>query len=292
MADDWPANPERMVDWFLPSQSGNESVIRWFGRLQRLSASPRDFRRQIESVFQLDAGDSPERIQARTQVTHVRGDDVIPVAAGRMLADIIPDATFVDMPGSDHFAWCMPNWCDMLDQYIEFVIGRPAQSTSTRRFATVLFTDIVDSTSTSSAVGDHQWRETLESHDRIARESIEAHGGRLVKSTGDGLLAIFDLPSQAVSCGTQLIEALSGIGISIRSGAHAGEIEVRDDGDITGIAVNLAARVEHEARPGHLWVTSTVRDMMLGGSVDFADQGERQLKGIDGSWRLYSVEHS
>ena len=144
----------------------------------------------------------------------------------------------------------MPNWCEMLDLYLEFVLGHPVQSAATRRFATVLFTDIVDSTSTSSTVGDVRWRELLESHDRISRRLIDAHGGRLIKSTGDGLLAIFDLPSQAVGCGAELVDALAGIGVSIRAGAHAGEIEMRDDGDITGIAVNLAARVEHEARPG------------------------------------------
>ncbi len=290
LADGWPSNPELMVDWFLPSQSGNDSVTRWFGRLQRLSASPRDFRRQIKSVFELDPGDAPENITARTQVTNVKGDAVIPVAAGRLLADLIPGASFVELPGNDHFAWCMPNWHDMLDQYLQFVLDRHVTVATTRRFATVLFTDIVNSTSTSSTVGDSRWRELLDSHDRIARQLVESHGGRLVKSTGDGLLAIFDLPSQAVSCSGELLEALAGIGIEIRAGAHAGEIEVRDDGDITGIAVNLVARVEHEAVPGHLWVTSTVRDMMLGGAVTFADRGPHDLKGIDGTWRLYSLE--
>ena len=290
MADDWPSNPERMVDWFLPSQSGNESVIRWFGRLQRLSCSPRDFRRQIESVFQLDPGDAPERIAVPTHVTHVKGDAVLPVAIGRLLADLIPDARFLEMPGNDHFAWCMPNWTQLLDAYLEFVLGRPVQSAATRRFATVLFTDIVNSTSASALVGDTRWRELLESHDRIARQLIDANGGRVIKSTGDGLLAIFDLPSQAVECSAQLIESLAGIGISIRAGVHAGEVEVREDGDISGIAVNLAARVEHAGEPGFLWVTSTVRDMMLGGSVVFTDQGQHDLKGIEGTWRLYRME--
>lgn len=290
MADDWPSNPQRMVDWFLPSQSGNESVIRWFGRLQRLSCSPRDFRRQLESVFQLDPGDAPERITVPTQVSNVVGDRVIPVAAGRLLADVIPDAIMLELPGEDHFSWCMPHWARLVDSYLEFVLGHPVQSTISRRFATVLFTDIVNSTSASAAVGDVRWLELLESHDRIARELIDANGGRLIKSTGDGLLAIFDLPSQAVACSAALIDALAGIGISIRAGAHAGEIEMREDGDISGIAVNLASRVEHAGEPGSLWVTSTVRDMMLGGSVVFADVGQHELKGIDGAWRLYCLD--
>ncbi len=189
-------------------------------------------------------------------MSNVVGDRVIPVAAGRLLADMIPVATMLELPGDDHFSWCMPHWARLVDTYLEFVLGHPVQSTVTRRFATVLFTDIVDSTSASAAVGDVRWLELLESHDRIARE---------------------------------LIDALAGIGISIRAGAHAGEIEMREDGDISGIAVNLAARVEHAGESGSLWVTSTVRDMMLGGSVVFADVGEHELKGIDGAWRLYRL---
>ena len=290
MATEWPSNPERMVNWMLPSQTGNGSVIRWFGRLQRLSASPRDFSRQLESVFQLDPGDAPERITAPTQVTHVVGDGVLPIAQGRLLASLIPDAQLVELPGNDHFSWCMPNWCDLLDHTLGFALNRVISRNTTRQFASVLFTDIVNSTSTSARVGDQRWREMLESHDRVARDHIDRCGGRLIKSTGDGLLAIFDLPSQAVMCASELLVDLAGIGIDIRAGVHAGEVEVRDDGDITGIAVNLAARVEHEAATGQLWVTSTVRDMMLGGSNTFADRGVHQLKGIEGEWRLYSLE--
>jgi class 3 adenylate cyclase len=289
IAESWPSNPADMVDMFLPSQSGNDSVVRWFGRLQRLSASPRDFRRQLESVFAIDPGDAPERVRARTQVMHTAEDDVIAVATGRLLADVIPNAEFVEIPGGDHFAWCMPNWSEMLDRYLGFVLGETMQSTAVRRFATVLFTDIVNSTSTSASVGDTRWRELLESHDRIVRRLIEEHHGTLIKSSGDGLLAMFDLPSEAVGCGAALLDELSGIGVVIRAGVHAGEVEVREDGDITGIAVNLAARVEHEADAGTLWATSTVRDMMLGGSVQFLDQGEHALKGIDGAWRLYRL---
>src|SRR5262249_23936378 len=128
-----------------------------------------------------------------------------------------------------------------------------------------------------------------DSHDRIARAVIDQHHGRVVKSTGDGLLAVFEVPSQGVCCGLAMREALSGIGVQIRAGVHAGEIEVHDDGDISGIAVNLAARVEQKAADGELWTSSTVRDAMLGGSASFVERGEHELKGIDGSWRLFSV---
>ena len=222
-------------------------------------------------------------------VMHVKGDLVLNVAMGRLLADLIPGAVYHEIEGSDHFAWIMPNWREINDTYIEFATGASVARTSTRQFGTVLFTDIVDSTKRSSAVGDSNWREVLDSHDRITRGLIDQHRGRVIKSTGDGLLAVFEVPSQGVSCGLEMCEALSGIGVRIRAGVHAGEIEVHDDGDISGIAVNLAARVEQRAADGELWTSSTVRDMMLGGRASFAERGEHELKGIDGSWKLFSV---
>ena len=278
-----------MVEWECPSAADNESFIRWMGRFQRLTASPRDFRRQVESVFQLDGGDAPERIKARTMVMHVKGDEVLPAGGGRVLADLIPNATFVEIEGSDHFSWIMPNWREIADKQIEFATGASTKRASTRQFGTVLFTDIVDSTRQSSAVGDSKWREVLDGHDRITRGLIDQHRGRVVKSTGDGLLAVFEAPSLGVSCGIEMCNALRGIGVEIRAGIHAGEIEVHDDGDISGIAVNLAARVEEQATGGELWTSSTVRDLMLGGSASFSERGEHELKGIDGSWRLFSV---
>jgi class 3 adenylate cyclase len=289
IADAWSDDPSYMINYEMPSQIGNDEVSRWIGRLQRFSATPNEFRRQLESFVQLDAGDAPERIEAPTLVMHVKGDRVLPVAIGRLLAELIPDSTYVEIDGEDHFAWMMANWREIVDTYIEFATGDPVESAGTRRFATVMFTDIVNSTRQSSTVGDTRWLDTLEGHDRITRELVDRHGGRVVKSTGDGILALFDVPSQAVSCGVEMIDALAGIGIEIRAGAHAGEIEMRDDGDISGLAVNLAARVEQQATDGELWVSSTIRDMMLGGDVRFDDRGPHELKGIDGQWRLFAV---
>ncbi len=156
----------------------------------------------------------------------------------------------------------------------------------------MLFTDIVGSTRQSAERGDTEWHAVLDSHDRIARALVDECRGRVVKSTGDGLLVTFDTPSQGVECGVRLQEKLAGIGVAIRAGIHAGEIEVHDDGDISGITVNLAARVEQAAGDGEVWASSTVRDMMLGGRTNFADAGEHALKDIDGSWRLFSVAAS
>ncbi len=289
MIETWGEDPGYMVDFEMPSQTGNESFTRWVGRLQRLSASPKDFRRQFESIVTLDAGDAPERISARTMVMHVKGDKVLPVANGRLLADLIPSAKYVEIEGDDHFFWVMANWRDVADVVIEFSTGSTVERTTTRKFGTVLFTDIVDSTKQSAAVGDAKWRAVLDSHDRTARGLIDEYHGRVVKSTGDGLLAVFDAPSSGVECGMKMCDALRGIGVEIRAGVHAGEIELHDDGDISGIAVNLAARVEQRAAAGELWTSSTVHDMMLGGSASFTERGEHALKGIDGRWRLFSV---
>jgi class 3 adenylate cyclase len=289
MAETWAEEPAYQVDFEMPSQVGNESFTRWVGRLQRFSASPKDFLKQFLSIVGLDAADAPERIAAPTLVMHVKGDRALHVAMGRLLADLISGSTYVEIDGEDHFSWIMPNWREVNDAFIEFITGTPATRTSTRQFGTVLFTDIVDSTRQSAAMGDSKWRGVLDGHDRTARGLIDQHSGRVVKSTGDGLLAVFDAPSQGVECGIRMCEALRGIGVQIRAGVHAGEIEVHEDGDISGIAVNLAARVEQQAADGELWTSSTVRDLMLGGSASFAERGEHQLKGIEGIWRLFSV---
>jgi class 3 adenylate cyclase len=289
VVETWSEEPAYMVDWMMPSQSGNKSFIRWNGRLQRMTCGPKDFRRQVESVHTLDAGDAPERIKARTMVMHVKGDRVLPVAGSRLLSQTIPSATYYEIKGDDHFAWVMPNWRDGTDAIIEFVTGRAVKPTSKRKFGAILFTDIVDSTNQASAVGNAKWREILEGHDRVTRKLIDKHAGRLIKSTGDGLLAIFDTPFQGVTCGIEMCDALGGMGVAIRAGLHVGQIEVHEDGDISGIAVSLAARVEQHAGERELWTSSTVRDMMLGGPDTFTDRGEHVLKGIDGRWRLYSV---
>jgi class 3 adenylate cyclase len=290
IADLWPDGVEEFVDWFMPGQSDNASFVRWAGRFMRLSASPRDFRRQIESVIDLDAGDAPERITQPTLVIHVKGDRVANIVHGRLLAELIPDAEFVEVSGTDHFSWVQANFRDICDPMIEFVTGRPAEPVAVRRFSTVLFTDIVGSTQRSAAIGDSAWHELLDQHDRLARKIVDQHHGRVVKSTGAGLLVVFDVPSDGVACGSALRDELHSIGIEVRGGLHAGEIEVHDDFDISGIAVNLAARVEQAATDGELWASSTVRDMMLGGSATFVERGRHQLKGIDGDWSLFAID--
>jgi pimeloyl-ACP methyl ester carboxylesterase len=290
VVESWGVDPAVMVRFVAPSQIGNESFVRWTGRFQRFTATQADFVRQLESVVAaVRSGSTPEAITCPTTVIHVRGDEVVNVGHGRVLAGLIPGAEYVELDGADHFCWLMLAWRAVVDPLIERVTGRPVRATRERRFAAVLFTDIVGSTETLGRLGDRGWREAIEGHDRLALRLVDDHGGRLVKNTGDGLLATFDTPSTAVDCAQALAAGLGDLGLTIRSGIHAGEIEVLSSGDIAGLAVNIAARVEQAAGGGELLVSSTVRDMLLGSEVESDDRGLHALKGVEGEWRLYAV---
>jgi class 3 adenylate cyclase len=285
----WGREPEHLVDLFSPSKNNDPAFIRWVGRFERQTCSRADIQRQFDSVLGLDANDRLGEIRAPTLVMNVVGDRAIPPAFGRYLAEHIPEARYMQFPGEDHMCWVMPNWRELMDPWLEFVTGHAPATRSERRFATVLFTDIVDSTARSGEVGDAAWRDMLDRHDRIAWRTVDRHAGTLVKNTGDGLLVTFGAPSQAVACATELVRELARISLRVRAGLHAGEIVVREDGDVTGLAVNLAARVQQAAAGGATWVSSTVRDLLLGGEWAFAERGEHVLKGIDGAWRLYEL---
>jgi class 3 adenylate cyclase len=289
MMDGWGRQPEHFVDLFAPSKNDDPAFIRWVGRFQRQTCSRADIRRQFESILDLDANDRLGDIRAPTLVANVIGDRAIPPAFGRYLAEHISGARYAQFPGEDHLCWIMPTWRDVNDCWIEFVTGRAPIVRSERRFATVLFTDIVSSTARSAEVGDEAWRDMLDRHDRIAWQAVDRHAGKLVKNTGDGLLMTFTTPSEAVACATDLVRELGRIGLTVRAGLHAGEVVVREDGDVTGLAVNLAARVQQATPGGATWVSSTVRDLLLGGEWSFTEQGEHALKGIDGAWRLYEL---
>lgn len=289
MIDGWGREPELAVDLFCPSKNEDAAFIRWMGRFQRQTGSRTDIQRQLDSVLALDANDRLAEIRAETLVINVVGDRLIPPAYGRYLAKHIPQARYVPFPGEDHFCWIMPSWRELTDCFLEFLTGRAPAAQSQRRFATVLFTDIVDSTARSAEVGDAAWRDMLDRHDRIAWQAVDRHGGALVKNMGDGLLMTFGAPSQGIACARQIVRELGNVGLGVRAGLHAGEIVVREDGDVSGLAVNLAARVQQAASGGSTWVSSTVRDLLLGGEWSFIERGEHALKGIDGAWRLYEL---
>jgi class 3 adenylate cyclase len=225
-------------------------------------------------------------IRVPTLVVHRRGDLDSKVEEGRYIAAHIPHARFVELPGEDHLPWVDPD--QILDVVEEFLTGVPRAPEPDRVLATILFTDIVGSTERAGALGDRQWRAMLDGHDRIARQEIDRFQGRLVKSTGDGVLAIFDGPGRALRCASALRNDVRSLGIEIRSGLHCGEVELRED-DVGGIAVHIGARIASMAEPGQVLVSSTVKDLVTGSGMSFNDLGEHQLKGVLGMWKLFSL---
>jgi len=274
---------------FAPTRATDPRFMEWWKRMERSAASPSMARKLIELSAQVDLREVLPAIQAPTLVLHRRDNQAAPLAGGRDTAALIPGARFVALDTDDHFLLSAHDWMDIADLVIEFVSGTRPERRNERSFATVVFTDIVASTSRSATVGDEAWCNTLDSHDRIAWETADRHRGTIVKSTGDGLIARFDSPLHAVAFAHALRRDLAEIDLRIRCGVHTGEIELREAGDISGTAVNLAARVEQAADDGTIFVSSTVRDMLLGGDIQFEDRGEHVLKGFDSPWRLYAL---
>jgi class 3 adenylate cyclase len=231
-------------------------------------------------------------VTAPTLVLHNAGDVVVPGAWGRAIADLLPSAAYEEFEGDFHCTSYVDRALPRVHAAIDFLLGsqRPAAPTSTgsRRLASVLFTDLVDSTARASAVGDRAWREILEQHDWRANAAVEAAGGRLVSSTGDGILAVFDGPSDAISCGRQVALLMQTLGLKVRAGVHTGEVELRG-ADVGGIGVHLAARVAALAGPDEILVSRTVRDLTLGSDLDYQSRGVHVLKGVTGEWELFAV---
>jgi class 3 adenylate cyclase len=269
-----------------PSRADDQRFLRWSARLQRAIASPRVVRASLRALLEVDVLALLPLIQAPTLVLHHQDFQFLPVEHGRYLAEHIPDARLVELPGDVPLVWDQPD--RVLNPIEEFLIGAGRSVEPTRVLATVLFTDIVSSTERAAEVGDRRWRELLDVHDELVGRLVERWGGRLVKSTGDGILATFDGPGRAIGCAAALREELSEIGVQIRAGLHIGEVELRGD-DVGGIAVHIAARVLATAGPGEIVVSRTVRDLVAGSEVVLQDRGSRRLKGVEGDWQLYGV---
>ncbi len=224
-----------------------------------------------------------------TLVLHRKTDTLIPVEIGRDLAEQIPGAKYIEYADGDH----MMTYGDvetLLGDVEEFITGhREALSGDIERvLATVLFTDIVDSTRSAADLGDKKWRQLLDSHDQLANEVIERHRGTLIKSTGDGILATFDGPGRAVRCALALGTASKQIGLPLRAGLHTGEIELRGQ-DIGGIAVHAAARVMAQSNADEVLVSRVVTDLVAGAGLKFSDRGSHELKGLPGRWDLFAA---
>jgi class 3 adenylate cyclase/pimeloyl-ACP methyl ester carboxylesterase len=272
-----------------PSQALNQDAVALVAKFERLSASPGGIRAISLLNAQIDVRPILPTVRVPTLVLHRRGDLMVPIEAGRNLAKQIPNAKFVEYDGEDHIFWS-GNVEPLLGDIEEFVTGnRQGSSFDLERIlATVLFTDIVDSTSRAVQIGDHSWHSLLDEHDRIARRMVEKYRGHMVKTTGDGILATFDGPGRAIRCALDFEAAATQIGLPSRAGLHAGEVEVRDK-DIGGIAVHAAARVMALSHPGEVLVSRVVMDLVAGAGLKFAPRGAHKLKGVPGRWDLFAA---
>jgi class 3 adenylate cyclase len=229
------------------------------------------------------------QIRVPTLIIH-RADIAYPparVGHGRYLAEHIPEAKYVELPGADTLYW-VGDTGKMLDEIEEFLTGVRGGSGAERILATVLFTDIVGSTERAAVLGDQRWRDLLDSHDEAIRRQLERFRGREVDTAGDGFFATFDSPGRAIECALAIRDSLKAFNIDVRAGVHTGEIEVRGD-HVAGMTVHIGARVSSLAGTGEVLVSSTVKDLVAGSSVEFANRGEHELKGVPGTWRLFAV---
>jgi class 3 adenylate cyclase/pimeloyl-ACP methyl ester carboxylesterase len=281
---------EEFAALWVPSQANNPAVLRWYAKFQRAMASPREVVENLAESQRIDARGALAEVQVPTLVLGRRDAKVFTAAQSLYLAEHIPGARYVELPGGDgDLAW------DGADQVLglaeEFITGQRGGGQPERMLATVLFTDIVDSTKLAAKIGDAAWRQLLDRHDRAVHGQIQRHGGRLVDSAGDGALSIFTSPGAAIDCAHAMHEELGELKpkIKIRAGLHIGELELRDDGRVGGTAVHIGARVLGMARGGDVLVSRTVRDVLIGARYRFKDRGIHELKGVPSKWPLYLV---
>jgi pimeloyl-ACP methyl ester carboxylesterase len=274
------------IGLWAPSVAGDRGFEDWWARLLRYGTSPAGAIALLDLYRQLDVRVALAAIEAPTLVAHTAGDRMIPAALGRYLADHIAGSRYAELPGEDHIPFTEAD--PLLDEVEEFLVGSRGAAQADRALATILFTDLVDSTARAAELGDRRWRLLLERHDAAVRRQLSLHRGREVKSVGDGFLATFDGPARAIRCATALRGELDSLGLQVRSGIHTGEVELIGK-DVGGIAVNIGARIGAEAVAGEVLVSSTVRELVVGSGLEFSDRGVRSLKGVPGEWRLFAI---
>jgi pimeloyl-ACP methyl ester carboxylesterase/DNA-binding CsgD family transcriptional regulator len=285
MIEKW-GDPVSIDDW-APSAAHDPEVREWWARMLRSGASPGAMRMIGLMYEQLDVRPLLPAVSVPTLVLYRAGDELVRPALSRAVARGIPGAREVELAGADHL-WVAGDQDAMLHEIEEFVTGRPAAAVRDRMLATVMFNDIVGSTGRAGAVGDRRWRELLGQYRRLVERELVRFRGRLVKWTGDGVLATFDGPARAVRCALAIRAGASALGLEVRAGVHTGECEVMAD-DLAGIAVHLTARVMATAKPGEVITSGTVTDLVVGSGLEFEPRGTRVLTGVPGEWRLYAT---
>jgi class 3 adenylate cyclase len=272
---------------WAPTRQNDPTMQQWWGRFERLGASPAAAMAVMRMAAETDVGDIVSSIRVPTLVIHCKDDTLIPIECGRFFARNIPGARLIELPGQDHLFFLHEQIGDSIE---EFLTGSVSVAESHRVLATVLFTDIVGSTALAEQMGDRRWRDLLSAHHASVRRELARYRGSEVKSLGDGFLATFDGPARAVRCACAIVEAVRALEIQIRCGLHTGEIEMASR-DVEGIAVHIASRISALAGAGQILVSRTVKDLVAGSGLHFEKQGEHSLKGLQEPMELYAASH-
>jgi class 3 adenylate cyclase len=275
-----------VLNTVAPSVAADDTFRRWWDQAGNRAQSPSEARAATEVLATSDVRDTLARITAPTLILHREDAVLTPVGHGRYLAEHIAGSRYVELPGADSLHWTGDAGA-ILDEIEEFVTGARGFDTE-RVLTTIVFTDVVGSTQRAAELGDLRWHDLLDNHDRIVRHELERFRGREVNTAGDGFVATFTSPSVAIDCADAIVEAVRSLGIDVRVGIHAGEVEVRG-ADIAGMAVHIGARVAALAGPGEVLVSSTVREIVTGSRRTFTERGEHDLKGVPGRWRVYAL---
>jgi class 3 adenylate cyclase len=270
-----------------PSRVEDERFDRQLLRFQRNSVRQGAMAHYFRQSMLADISDVPPKITTPTLVLNRTGNRIVSIELSREVASMIPDAKLVELPGADHLVFSQ-DVDRVIDEIEEFLTGVRSGSDPDRILTTLLFTDIVDSTTRAAELGDRRWRDLLDQHHDLVRAELDRFGGREVSTTGDGFFARFDSPAQAVRCALSATNGVASLGVQIRAGVHTGEVEVRG-ADLGGLAVHIGARVAAAAQPDEVLVSSTVKDLLAGSGVAFEDRGEHELKGVPGTWHLFAA---
>jgi class 3 adenylate cyclase len=283
----WGRQAEGIMELFAPSLAGDPRAANFTARMERSAASPAMVQKIFEMFLDVDVRAVLPATHVPTLVLHRRGDRVVNRRAGKQLAAGIPDARYVELPGIDHVPWAGDSDA-VLGEIEEFLTGTRSLPDPERVLATVMFTDIVGSTERAAELGDKRWRDLLASHHAAVRSELSRFRGREVKTLGDGFLAVFDGPARAIRCGHGIAAGAPALGIEVRVGVHTGEVELIGE-DVGGVAVHIAARVAALAAAGEVLVSRTVKDLVAGSDIRFADRGATHLDGIAHEWRLFAA---
>ncbi len=271
---------------FSQSRKEDQAYRMWWGRRERAAASPSTAIALMKMNSEIDISGILPAVRVPTLVIHRSNDTVVDIDGGRQLATLIPHAQFLESPGKDHTPWTGDDVDALAERIEEFLTGSKPAERSDRVLATVLFTDIVESTARAEALGDRRWRDLLEAHNKVVRAELERFRGSEVRFTGDGFLTTFDGPARAIRCGLAIAEGVRPLGIDVRIGLHTGEVNF-SGGDVHGIAVHIAARVAALSGAGETLVSRTVKDLVAGSGISFKDFGIHALKGIPEEWQLF-----